>query len=159
MARPSMAQHLQRETRNVNMKPIRIGCGQITWKNVEERVVLAEIALAGYDGAPAGPRPDRRAEETLALFAEFDLRPAPGYLGADFWRADQEEAILSRAQSHADFAVAMGCTEVYVAAGGFDNYVTSRGLTRRQVSGHVHPDDAMSEDEYRQFAKVLNQTG
>jgi len=154
-----MAQHLQRETRNVNMKPIRIGCGQITWKNVEERVVLAEIALAGYDGAPAGPRPDRRAEETLALFAEFDLRPAPGYLGADFWRADQEEAILSRAQSHADFAVAMGCTEVYVAAGGFDNYVTSRGLTRRQVSGHVHPDDAMSEDEYRQFAKVLNQTG
>ena len=38
------------------MKKIWIGCGQITWKNVDEAQVLAEIALAGYDGAPAGPR-------------------------------------------------------------------------------------------------------
>lgn len=141
------------------MKPILIGCGQITWKNMEERLVLAEIALAGYDGAPASPHPDRSVEETLARFAEFDLRPAPGYLGADFWRPEHEKSILARARTYAEFAVAVGCSEVYVAAGGFDGYVTARGLTRRQVAGHVHPDDAMTDEEYRQFAKVLNQTG
>ena len=141
------------------MKKIWIGCGQITWKNVDEAQVLAEIALAGYDGAPAGPRQNETTAETLARFEQAKLKPAPGYLGADFWRVEREAEILMRAQHYAEFAQAAGCTELFVAAGGFDSYVTARGLTRRQVSGHVQPVDSMSHDEYRQFAKVLNQIG
>jgi inosose dehydratase len=141
------------------MKTVWIGCGQITWKNMAEEVVLDEIARAGYEGAPAGPRADASDAEILARFARFGLRPAPGYLGADFWRPDQAEAILARAHQQGAFAQNAGCTELYVAAGGFDTYVTARGLNRRQVAGHVHPDDSMTSDEYRQFALVLNQVG
>lgn len=140
------------------MKRIRIGCGQLTWKNVDEIQVLAEIAQAGYDGAPAGPRRGETTAEILARFQAAGLMPAPGYLGAEFWRPDQEAEILARAEEYADFAQAAGCTELYVAARGGD-YVTARGLTRRQVSGHVQPADSLSDDEYRQFAKVLNRVG
>ena len=41
------------------MSTIEIGCGQITWitrsNETPEEQVLAEIAQAGYAGAPAGP--------------------------------------------------------------------------------------------------------
>lgn len=141
------------------MKEIWIGCGQLTWKNMDEAEVLAEIAQAGYDGAPAAPSRGESTEVNLARFAEAGLKPAPGYLGADFWRVEQEADILARAEAYADFANAAGYTELYVAAGGFDNYVTARGLTRRQVSGHVQPADGMTGEEYRQFVKVLNRVG
>lgn len=142
------------------MDGIQIGCGQITWpREMDERVVLAQIAQAGYAGAPAAPRPGVGPAEALALYAEFGLRPAPGYLGAEFWRADQSEAILARAEALAAFAAGVGCTEMVVAAQGFNTYVTRRGLTRNQVAGHVHPDDAMRGDEYRQFSETLNRVG
>jgi inosose dehydratase len=141
------------------MMTIRIGCGQLTWKNMSEAQVLAEIALAGYDGAPANPRQGEDAAATVELYESVGLRPAPGYLGGDFWREDQENLLLARAEEFATFAQAVGCTELYVAAGGFNNYVTARGLTRTQVAGHVHPNDSMSDEEYRQFAATLNQVG
>jgi inosose dehydratase len=140
------------------MKQIWIGCGQLTWKNMDEAQVLAEIARAGYDGAPAGPRRGETTAATLARFEEAGLKPAPGYLGAEFWRADQEAEILALAEQYADFAQAAGCTELYVAARGGD-YVTARGLTRRQIAGHVQPADSLTDDEYRQFTKVLNRVG
>lgn len=141
------------------MKMIWIGCGQITWKNIDETRVLAEIALAGYHGAPASPRPNESTEQTLKRFELVSLRPAPGYLSGEFWRADQAEAIFARAEQFATFAQAVGCTELYVAASGFDRYVTARGLTRNQVSGHVHPNDSMTDEEFTQFAKTLNRVG
>lgn len=142
------------------MYGIRIGCGQLTWpREMDERMVLAEIAQAGYAGAPAGPRPEVGAAEALARYGEFGLLPAPGYLGAEFWRADQREAILARAEALAVFATGVGCTEMVVAAQGFNAYVTRRGFTRNQVAGHVHPDDAMSDAEYRQFTETLNRVG
>ncbi len=134
-----------------------IGCGQITWRNVAEEQVLAEIAQAGYAGAPAGPSKDRSTAATLAFFQHQGLQPAPGYLGADFQDKPQEAKILARAQEYAQFAATAGCTELYVAAGGFNNYVTRRGLTRSQISGHVQAEDAMTDEEYAQFAKVLDQ--
>jgi inosose dehydratase len=85
------------------------------------------------------------------------LKPAPGYLAADFWRADKAEETLSRAAKFARFMNQVGCTELYVAASS--DYITSRGLTRPEVAGHVKPEDALSEAEYRQFAKLLNQVG
>jgi inosose dehydratase len=141
------------------MNNLWIGCGQLTWRNVDEAQVLNEIAQAGYDGAPAGPRSGASPQETIDRFARFGLKPAPGYLGAAFWRKDEAEEILERARQYGAFAQAVGCTELYVAANGFDNYVTARGMTRSQASGHVHPNDAMSEEEYRQFAETLNRVG
>lgn len=148
------------------MEGIAVGCGQITWRQFrpgqegewpEERV-LAEIAAAGYDGAPASPQAGRSAAETLALYARHRLTPAPGYLGAAFWQEDQRAQILERAERQAAFAREVGCGELYVAAGGFD-YVTSGGQTRRQLAGHVGGADALSADEYRRFAETLNRVG
>lgn len=136
-----------------------IGCGQITWpRQMPEEHVLAEIAAAGYDGAPAGPTVGETAAQTLARYRASGLRPAPGYLGADFWRRDQRHAILERAAEFAAFAAAVGCHELYVAPAGFD-YVTRSGQTRSQVSGHVAPEDALSPDELQIFAETLNAVG
>src|SRR5436190_23459780 len=99
------------------MENVLIGCGQLTWHNMSEAEVLAEIAQAGYDGAPAGPSKDRSAAETVALFKQHGLKPAPGYLGADFWDKHQEAQIVARAKEMAAFAREAGCTELYVAAG------------------------------------------
>ena len=149
------------------MSNFEFGCGQITWlianrqrpeaERMSNDEVLAEIAQAGYEGAPAGPNPKKSTEEILAGLRNHDLKPAPGYLGADFWDTTKEAEILERARAFGQFHQAAGVGEVYVAPGGFDGYVTSRGLTRRQVSGHVKPEDAMTDAEFEQFAKVLNQ--
>jgi len=149
-----------------NVTGIWVGCGQITWmtmeearrKALDEEQVLAEIAQAGYDGAPASPRSGRSAEETVERYARHRLRPAPGYLGAAFWEKDQREQILEQARRLALFTRQVGCTELYVAAAGFD-YVTPGGHTRSQVAGHVSPEDALSADEYKRFAEMLNKVG
>ena len=136
-----------------------IGCGQITWRGVPEEQVLAEIAQAGYVGAPAGPKEGQSAADGIATFIKYGLKPAPGYLGADYWDKSQEATILQRARDYAAFAKAAGCTELYVAAGGFNSYVTKRGLNRSQIAGHVKPEDAMTDAEFAQFAKALNAVG
>ncbi len=138
---------------------VKIGCGQITWKDDTAERALDEIAQTGYDGAPASPQQGKTAAETLSRFKTLGLEPAPGYLGADFWDPAQEDEILERAVDHAAFSKAAGCTELYVAAGGFQSYTTSRGLTRAQAAGHVLTADAMSDTQYAQFAKVLNHVG
>lgn len=143
-----------------------VGCGQITWNQFRqaepdawpEGRVLAEIAAAGYAGAPAGPHGERSAAETVALYGEYGLRPAPGYLGGAFWVAGEREALLTAARQQAAFARAVGCTELYVAAGGFD-YVTRAGRTRRQAAGHVRADDALTDEEYRRFGETLSEVG
>jgi inosose dehydratase len=142
------------------MPTIEIGCCQITWSNeTPEEQVLAEIAQAGYAGAPAGPSKGRTTAQTQAVFARHGLKPAPGYLGVDFWRADQQASILERAREHAAFMREVGCTELYVAAGGFTSYITGSGRSRTQLAGHIGPADAMTDAEYQQFADTLNQVG
>ncbi len=131
---------------------VRIACGQITWRQTSppEEQILAEIAQAGYEGAPAG-RADRPVRETLDLYARFGLKPAPGYLGAAFWEPEQAEAILQRATDQARAMRELGCAELYVAA----------NLTpeRRAVAGQVGPRDALAEERYAQFAETLNRVG
>src|SRR5256885_423428 len=72
------------------LSDILVGCGQITWvrftpkgseRLAPEQQVLAEIAQAGYAGAPAGPEGNRSAQETIELYSRYRLRPAPGYVG------------------------------------------------------------------------------
>lgn len=134
------------------MATMRIACGQITWRQaaVPEEQILAEIAQAGYEGAPAG-RSARTARETLDLYARFNLAPAPGYLGAAFWEREQAATILQQASGMARTMHELGCAELYVAA----------NLTpeRRSVAGHVQPQDALTKDGYKQFAETLNRVG
>ena len=149
------------------MRNVLVGCGQITWIRftssgpqwlASEEQVLNEIAQASYDGAPAGPERDRSAHETIELYARYGLRPAPGYIGTAFWNKERRDEILERVQQHASFARAVGCTELYVAPGGFD-YVTSSGKTRRQLAGHVRPEDSLTDGEFQIFAETLNLVG
>ena len=138
------------------MDGVFVGCGQITWDSTyPEEQILHEIAQAGYDGAPAGPKNGRTAEQTTELYATYGLRPAPGYFSAEFWREDLRETILGAAEQQARFAQALGCTELYVAASGFD-YVTARGKTRSELAGHVRADDGMNDAEWECFGSTLN---
>jgi inosose dehydratase len=141
------------------MKSIWVGCGQLTWPRITSREqVLEEIAQAGYDGAPASPSTGT-PEEVLALYARYGLKPAPGYLSGNFWKAEEQEIILQRAKEQAEFMRAVGCTELYLGPGGFDGYVTSRGLTRRQIAGHVRVGDMMTDTEFAQFVDTVNKIG
>jgi inosose dehydratase len=127
--------------------------------DIPEEQVLAEIAQAGYAGAPVDLREGRSAGQTLAMLERHGLRPAPGYLGAAFWDPRQEAQILDLAERLADFHQALGLTEMYVAAGGFEGYTGRSGRTRSQASGQVTVEDGMTDAEYRQFAQTLNQVG
>jgi inosose dehydratase len=141
------------------MKNIWIGCGQLTWQKMSEDDVLAEIAGAGYDGAPAAPQSGKTIQESLETFARHGLKPAPGYLGAEFWNKAHEADILARARNFARFAHAAGNHELYVAANGFAGYTGRRGLNRAQVAGHVKAEDGMTDAEWAQFAATLNAVG
>jgi inosose dehydratase len=141
------------------MTELLIGCGQITWRGLPEEQVLAEIAQAGYAGAPAGPRVGRTARETVDLYARYGLRPAPGYYGADFWRAEQRAEILEQARRQADFARELGLTELYVAAGGFTTYLNAAEQNRKQIAARVGPGDGMTDDEFKRFADALGEFG
>jgi len=141
------------------MQNILIGCGQLTWPREASRDrVLKEIAQAGYDGAPASPSMGT-PEEVLALYTRYDLKPAPGYLSGNFWKPGEQETILQRAGSQAQFMQAVGCTELYLGPGGFKGYVTPRGLTRTQIAGHARVDDMMTDAEIVQFAETVNKVG
>lgn len=141
------------------MKNWLVGCGALTWpREMAREEVWAEIAEAGYDGVPVSPgmgTPD----ETLAFCERFGLRPTPGYLAGDFWKPEDEAAILERAEIHGKFMRDVGCTELYLGPGGFEGYVTSSGQSRRQLAGHVHPQDSMTDAEFAQFAATVNKVG
>jgi inosose dehydratase len=89
------------------------------------------------------------------------LKPAPGYFAAAFHEPEQRDATLEAARRQAAFAREVGLTELYVAPGGSagSGYVSrANGKTRRELAGHVGPDDGLSEDENRRFADTLNET-
>lgn len=127
-----------------------IGCGQLTWKRDEftPEQVLAEIAEAGYDGAPAG---GASPDAIRSLFSAAGLRPAPSYFGAQFWDAAQRDDLVAKAHEHAATHQALGLTELYVAA----------NLTpdRIAVAGHVQPEDALPDADYAVLAETLNAVG
>ncbi|MBV9171086.1 MAG: TIM barrel protein [Chloroflexi bacterium] len=133
---------------------IKIGCGQITWRGVPESQVLDDIARAGYAGSPPRLNIDRSAADTVSFYQQYGLEPAPCYFSAPFWRADQCDNIVEAANRAARFVRDIGCTEMYVAAAG--DYTARNGRSRRDASGHVKPDDSLTDDEWRTFADTLN---
>jgi inosose dehydratase len=142
---------------------IEVGCGQITWRDSggTEGDTLADIRDAGYAGAPwrapEGATGDAAAvaASVRSVFDRYELKPAPGYLWADFWERQQRDEILTKVRRHAAVARELGLTEAFVAAGGFDR-VMSSGRTRRQAAAHVTAADGLSGDEVKWFAEGLN---
>jgi len=144
------------------MAIFRIACGQITWgsENPKRDVdPLAEIAQAGYEGAPCGPGEGETAKGLVERYASYGLKPAPGYLSGNFWDLAHRTTILERARVLAEFMAGVGCTEVYVASGGFGSVVTRSGRTRSQASGHVRPEEMLTDEQFKQFADTLNELG
>jgi len=142
------------------MNSILIGCAQMGWpENTPEIEILTAIANIGYEGVPAGPRKDRTAQETLAIYKQCGLKPAPGYFAADYWRLEQRQDILKRAQAMARFTLETGCTDLYVATGGWTGYYTPSGKHRGQIAGRVTPADGLTDAEWQIFADTLNQVG
>jgi inosose dehydratase len=142
------------------MTAILIGCCQITWPHgTPEEQILSEISQAGYIGALAFPHPTRSVDETQALYARYGLKAAPGYFGADFWQKELQDEILAKADEWGNFMHAVGCTELYVSAGGFEGYTGKRGLHRKAVAGRVKPEDGLSDSEFQQLADTLNRVG
>ena len=131
-----------------------IGCGQLTWKGVDDDQVLAEIASAGYDGAPGSLATDRTPDEEVAWFARNGLVPAPPYYSARWWMAEERDAIIGAAPVVARRVRDLGCDVLYVAATGMD-YVTPVGRTRRDAAGKITAADAMTHDQFAQFGEVL----
>lgn len=141
------------------MSAWQIGCGQITWpRNVSEEKVLADIAAAGYAGAPAFPKPATSTADRLALWQRFGLKPAPGYLAGDFWDPARYDVIMAQAQTYAQFAKDVGVDACYVAA-NVDGNKVQNGRTRMQAAGHVTEADGMTEAEWMQFIVTLTDVG
>ncbi|MFD2081852.1 inosose dehydratase [Actinopolymorpha cephalotaxi] len=132
-----------------------LGCGQITWRGVPEEKVLADIAEAGYAGAPLSAHGGRTAEQIAQIWGGYGLAPAPGYFGGDFWEADRHDEYVAQAGEHARIASDLGVHEVYVSAGGF-NTTTRSGRTRRDVAAHAGPDDALPEKEFGQLVRTVD---
>ncbi|MFC4242004.1 sugar phosphate isomerase/epimerase family protein [Gryllotalpicola reticulitermitis] len=141
---------------------VQLGCGQITWRHSPEDTqpeeeVLGEIASAGYVGAPwmdAG----RSADEIRSAWQRHNLAPAPGYMWGDFWDPSQRTAQIEQARRNAQRSQELGLTEIYVAAGGFDDK-TRTGSTRREVVAHSQPDDSLTDEQYEELIRTLQAVG
>lgn len=138
------------------MSAWKVGCGGVGYAaNFSEEQILEEIGRAGYEGAPLTPRGARSASDTVALYARFGLKPAPGYFSADYWRAEQHKEIVTKAGQLARFHREAGCREMFVATGGWSGYTGHRGYHRGQVAGRVHPEDGLTDGEWAIFCSTL----
>lgn len=137
---------------------VQLGCGQITWRGVPEEEVLADIAHAGYAGAPCRAAEGGTAADVRDLYAKFGLVGAPGYLGGDFWNVDKRAEHVAAARRFAEVSHDLGLTEVYVASSGFDS-PTRSGRTRREAVTNVRPDDQLSDQEFQQLADTVKAIG
>ena len=134
------------------MEGVKVACGQITWgREYPREQVLAEIARAGYEGAPAGRAAGGTAQETLDLYAKYGLKPAPGYLGVEWWTPALRPRQLDQAARQAASARELGLTELYVAS----------NLTpeRRAIAGQVTARTATSTEQLETLADLLDELG
>lgn len=140
------------------MSKPKIGCGQVTWHGQDEDLAFADIASAGYEGAAPKVPVGVTAADILARLGRHGLQAAPPYYGAAFWDPSQEATILDRADELGRLVRDIGCTELYVAAGGGGFHAPS-GAERAAVAGHVTANDMMSGEEFEQFARTLSAFG
>lgn len=134
------------------MDGIKVACGAITWgREYPREKVLAEIAQAGYEGAPVGRSEGNTPKELLDRYARYGLKPAPGYIGLQWWDPELKTQQLEQARREAAFHRALGLTEIYVAS----------NLTpeRRAASGRIAPVVATPTSALRRLADLLNEIG
>lgn len=136
---------------------VNVGCGQITWRGQPPETALSDIAASGYEGAPLNAR-GRTASEVTAQLDQYGLRPAPGYLGGDFWIADKHDEYVALARQYAEVSRELGVSEVYVSAGGFDHQARS-GRTRREAAAHVTDEDSLTDEDFGQLARTVEAMG
>jgi inosose dehydratase len=134
--------------------PMTVGCSTITWRRqapIEQ--MLREIADAGYAGSPAGYQEGVSPQAVRDQFASFGLRPAPGYLGANYHDPAEHAAIRERAKAQADWTAALGMSELFVAESCFD--------ARFAVAGHetANRADQLPPEGYQAMADSLNEVG
>lgn len=142
---------------------MRLGCAGVTWRqfNSEERVVLSEIARAGFEGTPwkptEGARDKAPAEAAAQLREKYDsygLEPAPGWIWADLW----DNGNLEEVRWCAAVSRELGLPTVAISAGGFD-LVMQSGRRRDQIPGRVEARDMMTLDQQAAFMDNLHQAG
>lgn len=136
----------------------RIGCGQITWRGADEATILAQIARAGYRGAPLTSGSPDEHEAIRARYAAHGLALAPGYFSAAFWKRDARPRILADAREYARLSRSLGLAEMYVSVSGTQDPMPS-GRTRWQAAGHVTPADSLPREDFRFMAETLNAVG
>jgi inosose dehydratase len=135
-----------------------LGCGQITWRGLSPESALADIARAGYAGAPWGGRNSSSAADVVALHQKYGLAPAPSYFGGEFWDPSQREAHVAAARRYGEISRELGLSEVYVASSGFDRQTRS-GRTRKQAAAHVTEDDKLTDQEFGELVRTLRAVG
>lgn len=145
----------------------RVGCVPLNWGQFKrlapdewpEERILREVAQAGFEGISSGARKGLTPEQTVEFFAGFGLKPAPGYYGGDFWKRELREEQVEKARDMAAYSLAMGVSELFVAPSGGDYVSRANGQNRRQLAGHVGPDDGLTDDEYQTLADTLSEIG
>lgn len=137
------------------MEGVKVACGQITWgwgnAAPSQEQILSEIAQAGYEGAPAGRSGDRTAQQILDLYARYGLKPAPGYLGLEWWKPELRSEQIQQAARQAALARELGLSQIYVAS----------NLTpeRRALAGQITARTATPTDELKKLAGLLDEIG
>lgn len=134
------------------MEGIKVACGQITWsRDYPREQVLAEIAKAGYEGAPVSRTAGEMAKDILDRFARHGLKPAPGYLGMEWWNPELRAGQLEQAARQAAFSRELGLTEIYVAS--------SLTPERRALAGQVTASTATPTADLKKLADLLDDVG
>jgi inosose dehydratase len=140
------------------MKNYVVAGSQITWGRDYQGNVLAEIAEAGFEGAPAGNYGGATPESIIAEYNKYGLRAGPGYMGANYWDPAATQDIYERAKALADFEAALNCTECFVADNGFQTK-TASGKSRWELAAHPTPADSLTADQYKYAGAVLTKVG
>jgi len=136
-----------------------IACSGITWgREYDREAMLAEIRSAGYEGSPAGIRPGTTVAEVRAQFARHGLRPGPGYIGANWWDPALTSELMERIREQAGYMAELGCSEIFIADGGFQT-VTASGRTRRDLSTHTTPADKLTPDQFKYYGETISRAG
>ncbi len=148
------------DTNGRTMRPDRAACARAMWRprGIDETVMLAEIAAAGYAGVPwiVGDTsrdlpPADAAAEIARTFARHGLVAAPGYLWTDFWLTDLTDDIAWAAA----VSRALGLDTLLVSAGGFDTRMPS-GRLRRDVPGRVTAEDGLTPRQLDAFLRNVH---
>jgi inosose dehydratase len=145
------------------MSRFRIACGQITWMtdwNAPPPIdqAMREIAAAGYEGAPVFAPPGVTPEQIAAQFAAYGPKPAPGYIGANWWDPAETDKIMEQVKAQAALHAALGLTECFIADNGFQTK-SPRGIERMALAAHPTPADSLSPDQYKFYGDTLNRAG